>query len=226
MLILLAFVSVFAAIYRFVRVQASLRTLYQLGSPPPQRIVKVFAAAQRGEALKLLLLYVDVKSRFCFTTFDGPRVVISRGFEDGLSDDALRLVAEHEIAHIRSRDPWRSLGWHLTFAAFILPGFSALEQLLYQLREVRVDNIVASADRQTYAELLAQCSTRSDRQFGTICTASLADGPGLRVRSNASPEYLRNRTLPAFASIGVLVLVLLSHEVFSASLPYLQTHHC
>ncbi len=225
-ILLLAAASIAAAFYRFVRLQTTLRTLIELGSEPPDRLLRIFAIEDSLFDTKLMVLYIEAANPFCFTSFSGPRVFISRGFETRLTDRELSLVARHELFHAMRRDPWRSLAWHLFFAALILPGFDAVEQALYQARERKIDAIVAKGDAATYETLLANCSPRRDKQFGTICTAAVGGGAMLRGQRNASADYLWLQAGPATVSGAVLVLLLFSHELFSSHLPYLLAHHC
>ncbi len=227
-LLILAFISLSTAAYRFIRLQESLRLLLSLSVTPPLALERIFLANQPPQDRKAKLKYIDIEHRFCFTIFNGPSVVVSRGFVHDLSTQDLHLVAMHEFSHVKRRDPWRAIAWHLFFAALILPGFEAVETVLHLRRERMVDaGVVAQIrDAARYNQLLERCSVRRDRAYGSICTSGVAINERVRDMASSSPEYLWERAFPAGVSTALLLLVFLSHAFFMKSLPYLQTHHC
>ncbi len=226
--LVLAAISVCIAAYRFMRLQDSLRLLLSLSVAPPVALERIFLANQHSKDHTVQLKYIDIGNRFCFTIFDGPSIVVSRGFVENLSAQDLHLVAMHEISHVKRRDPWRAIGWHLFFAGLILPGFEAVETVLHLRRERVVDAGVVSEthDENRYNELLERCSVRRDRAYGSICTGGVAMNEPVGEMASSSPEYLWDRAFPAMVSAALLLLVFLSHDFFIKSLPYLQTHHC
>jgi len=226
LLVTMAFISIVAATIRFNRLQTSLSILSSFDAPLPETVNQTFQSEAAKLSAQADVQYMDVSRRFCFTTFNGPTIILSRGFVESLSLEELTLVARHELLHVARKDPWRSLAWHLFFAGLILPGFDAIEQLLYLQRERQVDRKVSAADEKQYSELLRRCSPRRDQAYGSICTSGI--GPSVRAREmdHTSREYIWERALPAMVATGLLVLVVVSHAFFTASLPYLQTHHC
>ncbi len=226
LLVIMAIISIVVAVLRFHRLQTGLGVLSSFSVTPPEAVNRVFQWEAAKLRVQANIQYIDVPRRFCFTTFNGPTIVLSRGFLEGLSFDDLTFVARHELLHVVRKDPWRSLAWHLLFAGLVLPGFEAIEQLLYLRREHQVDVKVSLEKQEQYSDLLRRCSPRRDQAYGSICTSGV--GPSVRVREmdHASTEYIWEQALPAMVAAGLLLLVVFSHEFFTASLPYLQTHHC
>lgn len=226
--LILTSISVSIAVYRFIRLQSSLSFLLSLSIEPPPDLQRIFLADQQLKRTDIQLKYIDIQHRFCFTIFNGPSIVVSRGFVQGLSAQDLHLIAMHEISHVKRRDPWRAIAWHLFFAGLILPGFEALETVLHLRRERVVDaGVVAEThDAARYSQLLERCSVRRDRAYGSICTSGVTINERVQGMASTSPEYLWDRAFPAMVSASLLLLVFLSHEFFMKSLPYLQTHHC
>ncbi len=227
-LVVLAIISIAGAAYRFVRVQESIRLLLSLAVEPPDELNDIFGSEMRAHHSDAELLYIDVNSKFCFTIFHGPSIIVSHGFVEGLSREELSMVAKHEVLHVLRRDPWRSIAWHLFFAGLVLPGFDPLETFLHLRREHVVDGTVVreSASPEAYKQLLLRCSRRRDRAHGAICTSGIAINAQSRDLEQMSLVYLLERSFPALVSVTTIGLVLFSHELFMTSLPYLQAHHC
>ena len=223
-----AVLSVSFAAYRFVRVQDNLRLLLSFRSETPKDIARIFSEAAEVQRVSARLDFIDVPTRFCFTIFSGPSIIISRGFAEGLSAEQLAMVAQHEVLHVQRRDPWRSIAWHLFFAGLVLPGFEAPEMLLHLRREHAVDTAVVNQTHNApaYQELLRHCSKRRDRAYGAICTTGVGLHSQARDMDQAAPTYLWERAFPAMVSVTTLALVLFSHSIFMKTLPYLQAHHC
>lgn len=221
-LIVLAVVTITAALFRFAAIQKSLSALIALGRTPPPRVRQAFAE-QNGSTPRIV--YVPANQAFCFTIFDGPTVVMSSAFEQQVDDQELALVAEHESLHVRRRDPWRALAWHLSFAALILPGFEGVEQALHVARERTVDRqIEGRVPSDRYRDLLLRLSRRKDRAT-TLCSNAITRSRGPALGDEPSNLWIA-RALPAALSLALLTLVVLSHAVFMENLPYLQMHHC
>lgn len=213
----LALVSAAAALLRFARIQGQIRSLMTLRAVVPHELERTFRAAASALGLRRLdIVYVRVPMVFCFTVFGG-RVVLSEGFVNLLEPEELPLVALHEAVHIRSADPAKALLWHLFFAALIVPGFDAIEDLLYQRRERGVDRFVSRAEERRYGALLNRFN--APMCLGTPAAAFRRMAP---VRAQLSVRPLLSAALPA----SLLGLLLLSHMLVLRNLPYLQTHHC
>ncbi|MDQ6932885.1 MAG: hypothetical protein M3160_06885 [Candidatus Eremiobacteraeota bacterium] len=224
---ILATISIVVAAYRFVRLQDGLRLLLSFRSATPHHLERIFLEEARMQNVRTRIEFIDVPARFCFTIFYGPSIIISRGFVDQLQPEQLVMVAKHEILHVQRRDPWRSIAWHIFFAALMLPGFEALDTVLHLRRERAVDGRVVQqiGDARGYQQLLEHSSRRRDKAHGAICSLAVgAHGQGRDL--DQSPAYLWQRSFPALVSVVTIGLVVLSHSFFLTDLPYLQQHHC
>jgi beta-lactamase regulating signal transducer with metallopeptidase domain len=73
-----------------------------------------------------------------------PRVAISQGLLDRLSEDELRAALEHESYHVRNLDPLRALvGEVLSDALFLLPALQVLRERYELARELAADRHAA-----------------------------------------------------------------------------------
>jgi Zn-dependent protease with chaperone function len=181
----------------------------------PDDIAGIFAdEAQRLRLRVPPIAYLAVDQRLCFA-LAGQRstIVLSRGFLAGLAPQDIRLIARHELLHVRFHDPFRRLIWHLVFAALLFPAFDELERWLATRREQRVNLIAGKEEPERYARLLARCT----RYEHTLCSD---DGEQVRHKSAL-------RLIAAPLIVGSLLLGLFaSHEAFMQQLEYLTRHHC
>ena len=212
----LGIVAAMTVAIRVARVRARAAILFSLAVDMPADL----AHAVRDEAERLnvshpRVAYLDVSAPLCFALV-GRRgtIVISRGFVTGLDVKQLRLVARHELLHIRYRDPMRGFLWHLAFAAFILPAFDRLENWFASGRELRTNLTVAAEDPEAYATLL-RSRARGQRDF---CVEAFASTP-------RSGSLLSALFAPAIV-LAVLAGLAASHAWFLDHLAYLSTHHC
>ena len=216
--IALAALSAFAALLRFMRIQGQLRALEALRSRTPDPVLRAFErAAARTSNAPLDVVYIDIAAMFCFAVVSG-RIVLSRGFVELLNDDELRLVAAHEVLHIRAADPIKAILWHLFFAALILPGFDRVEELLYAQRERAVDHVARKISPVAYDALLKRFDTQ-------LCAAT----PSAAFRALDAPKkrmFAARALAPAIIPVTLLAVLAASHVFFVQNLPYLQSHHC
>ena len=105
--------------------------------PVPARLQ---ALAERC-ALDGRVLLVDAEERFSFAFgFAAPRVVISAGLLDALSDDEAMAVLEHERYHLRAHDPLKVVAVRtLAVAFFYLPILRPLRSRYIASREIAAD---------------------------------------------------------------------------------------
>jgi len=226
-----AIVATMAALIRYSNVRARIQTLMTLSGKTPPDLLAVFADEARRLNIPLpSLAYIQVPSRFCFTAAGGPTVLISSGFADPLTVDQLCFVAQHELIHVRRRDPVRSLLWHLFFSALLLPGFEGLERWLYERRERKTDAVASKSDVDRYTQLVKQCSPHGhpeptpSREFIRSAASPLQHSTAyVPVR----PTRVAIRHLvPSGAALALIAGLIASHEAFNNHLPYLLTHHC
>ncbi len=214
-LIAAAIVSSLAVIYRVSTVQSRLEILTSLASESPLPLRMAFQEQARSLAMTVpQLVYVPASLPLCFTAFTvrAAKVFVSRGFVDALDDRDLRLVARHELVHIRERHAAWNFFWHVAFAALVLPGFAGLESTLRLRRETRANVAAARLDPQRYEVLLL----RSLHGRRSLCAEG--DAPNRSARSIAF-----------VGPVGVLLFLAalaVSHVGFMHDLPYLTTHHC
>lgn len=210
---LLAVLTVAARVWR-VRQRA--QTLFALSAEQPVSLRKAFEVEARTFGIAVPpIAYLDVAKPLCFALVGWPAsVVVSRGFIQGLSASDLRLVARHELLHVRHRDPIRGFVWHLVFAAFVIPAFGELETWFSSRRELRTNLEAAGDNPAAYAELLR--SKAHDNRL--LCAEAFADASRPRglVRALAAP------LLVALLLVGLT----LSHAWFLEHLAYLTSHHC
>lgn len=220
----LALLSVGSAAARVFGAEQQVTALLDFAAEPTSDVQSIFNETRSWLDVSAELVVLDLPARIAFPHWRRNAVVISSGMLRGLTPSEERLVMLHELEHLRRCDQWRALVWRGFFALLILPGFSAVEQLLNRRRERSVDDMCRLASPATYARLLERNSIRRDKLYGSICT-SKAGVLGL-AGLNAAPQYLADRTLPAALSVLILALVLLSQMLFISALPFLEAHHC
>ncbi len=216
LVLMLGVLSVATAAIRYVRFQRKLRALVALRSDPPDAVRDAFDEAA-GDRVAVDVVYIDAEPSFCFSIISG-RAVISRGFVELLRPEELRLIAEHEVLHIEHRDPMRAFLWHLLFAALIVPGFEALEAVLYNRRERATDRSSRRLDPATYDGLLRRFNS-------TMCNG--AQGSAFRTSSERVSAASALRALAPTALPTTLLILLFASQIhFVQNLSYLRTHHC
>jgi Zn-dependent protease with chaperone function len=112
-------------------------------------------AAQAGLSGRVVL--VDARESFSFVYgVLVPRVAVSRGLLEGVSDRELRAVLEHERYHVRNLDPLKVvLVRALSAALFFLPALDSLRAHYVAARELAADrHAVAVCGRRPLAEAL------------------------------------------------------------------------
>lgn len=211
-----ALIAAVAVSVRVARARARAGRLFSLTTPVPAAIESAFVAeaARLGVGLPRLA-YLEVAASLCFVLVGSrPAVVLSRGFVEDLDVDEVRMVARHELLHIKHRDPARAFAWHLLFAALLVPGFSDLERWFATRRELRTNLAAAESEPRRYGALLVSRA----REQRSLCVG------GLEAAGRRRPR------LPVFAqpAIGLLVFagLALSHASFLDHLAFLSAHHC
>jgi beta-lactamase regulating signal transducer with metallopeptidase domain len=154
-----------------------------------------------------------------------PVIVLPGALGGALPESSLRLVLEHELVHLRRRDP---LSHGLTLACGTLFGFhptaSWLLRELLVMREAAVDAQVAKRDLHAYADLLVQMA--SWVRFGRDFTHVSMDDTALSRRialltrpvGKSSGASLRPLLL---SSVGIAAVSLLAPSVLADPIPIL-----
>ena len=209
------FISIATVIVRLDRIRHRLGILRSIASAPPSSLTEAFAReADRLKIAEPQVVYVTASTPLCFTALDRrtTSVFVSRGFIEGLDAVDLRLVAHHQLVHIRECDPFWNLIWHVAFSALVFPGFDGVERRLRIERELRANASAAMLEPERYEELLV----RQAREGRSLC-------------AEAAPERRSPSRIVAIAPLAIVsffVALIVSHASFMHDLPYLATHHC
>lgn len=207
--------SIASVILRLVRVQSRLDILRCLASPPPAQLMDAFLnEAARLEIAVPAVTFVTATVPLCFTarTRRMTSVFVSRGFMEDLDAVDLRLVAHHELIHIRDSHPLWNQIWHVIFAALVFPGFDGVERRLRLRRELRANESAATLDQDRYEELLI----RQAREGRSLCAEAVT-----QKRSTSRLVAVAPLTVVTF-----FLALVASHAGFMHDLPYLAAHHC
>jgi Zn-dependent protease with chaperone function len=155
-----------------------------------------------------------------------PSVVLPGALVESLPETSLRMILEHELWHVRRRDP---LSHALALASSTLfcwhPTARWLSRELLVMREAAVDARVARRDCRAYADLLVQMA--SWVRFGRDFTHVSMDDTALsrRIALLTRPPWTgRNGSLRPLALLGAALLAagLLAPSVFAEPLPQLR----
>jgi len=216
LLLVAAVASMASVVYRLAQIRKQLGALAAVSTVPPLPLRNAFAIeAMRMGIAQPAIVYVDTAAQLCFTGFRLRRmeIFISSAFAADLSEMELRLVAHHEIVHLRDRHPAWNVFWHVLFSALLLPAFTGLERTLRHRRELLANVSAARIDSVAYGALLARRAR--DRQ--SLCF----EGSPVRKRSSR-----RSSVLAPIAVFGLFVGLGIAHADFMHDLPYLVRHHC
>lgn len=208
-------ISIVTVIVRLDRIRNRLGALRSIASTPPSSLTDAFAReAARLQIAEPQVIYVSASVPLCFTALDRRKasIFISRGFIDNLDAVDLRLVAHHELVHIRERDPFWNLIWHVAFSSLVFPGFDGVERRFRIERELRANASAAMLEPERYEELLV----RQAREGRSLCAEAVSE--------RRSPT--RIVAIAPLAIVSFFVALVVSHAGFMHDLPYLAAHHC
>ena len=121
--------------------------------------------------------------------FGRPVVALPRAQASGLSDEQLRHVVLHELAHVRRRDDWRTLAEHLlTAAAWINPAVQLACRQAAVSREMACDEWVVrqTASPAAYARCLADVAGLRTRRRRLGLVSAVTGRPGMLHRRVAA----------------------------------------
>ncbi len=120
----------------------SATTWARLGSPPPRMLA---AATAVGVAGRVDVVVAPRPFAFAYGWFR-PRICVSTGLIDRLTDEELKAVLHHEGWHVARRDPLRLLMVRTVGAAFtVVPPIRRLVRLYVLAVEVAADRHVVAA---------------------------------------------------------------------------------
>jgi Zn-dependent protease with chaperone function len=104
-----------------------------------------FTAREVGLGGRVVLLDAPERFSFAYGVLT-PRVVVSRGLLDGVSDDELRAILEHEHYHVCNLDPLKVvLVQALSATFFFLPALDSLRARYLAGRELAADRRAVKA---------------------------------------------------------------------------------
>ena len=121
---------IIAGISAYLLTPFSLRKVVKPFKSPPEKLVRMVEELSQKAGLKkmpkLMITETPEINAMAYSTLLGPRVVLTRGtveaWENGkITDDEMRGVIAHEIAHIKHYDPFKS--------AFVLSWVSFFETI-------------------------------------------------------------------------------------------------
>jgi Zn-dependent protease with chaperone function len=181
------------------QLSATRRLAHRVQAHALPKLPELFAAVQ-ATGLDGRVSMVDSSERFSFVYgIVVPRVAISRGFLESLTDEELRAALEHERYHVRHLDPLRALlGKALIEAFFLLPSLEVLRLRYEAARELAADHRAERVcGRQPLLGALLKAVEGPGRE--SAASASLAD-PGFL---DARISRLETGRAPVLASAGL-----------------------
>lgn len=188
----------------------------QAPSPVPLAALAALARAMQIRTPRLLLS-PDASAPFSAGTF-APVVVLPLELVERLNPERLELVLQHELAHLRRRDPLSNALARACATLFALhPSLPALLRELVIAREAAVDGEIAACDRHAYATLLVELAERA--RFGNDPAHVSMDDTALARRIAMLTRQLPRKpssTAPLLlAASAITGLVLLAPHVFA-----------
>jgi Zn-dependent protease with chaperone function len=221
-LILFSLIRAGLSIYRQVRATRRLIRLFMpLREKPPARLQSLLKAHQLPED-KVIFLNLTAVHAFCLG-FWQPRIWLTAGLVDLLSEQELAAVVAHEVHHYRRRDPLRLLiSRALKTAFFFLPLAGALARAAEVQQEVAADRWAISYLGDDLPLLCAlQKLLRRSGQPDLNATAAYSPFNVTEARLHRliyPPPPLRWRSyFPGFL-VNLIILIILSGTVFLSSI--------
>jgi Zn-dependent protease with chaperone function len=185
-----------------LRVQAAARL-----PSPPRRITRV--SRRLGLAQRVDVIQAAQPYSFCYGLLR-PRICLSTGLVDLLSETELEAVLLHERYHLRSRDPLKVLlARALGRAFFFLPLVAELGRHYLIAKELAADREVICAQGQGHqlASVLYKLITASSEADAGAAVAGLISTTAARIDHLLDPQVpARLRFSPSALAISTLVL--------------------
>ncbi len=139
------------------------RRVDDAAAPPPPELELL--AAKAGLDGRVLLLEEAHAVSFVYGLLN-PRIAVSRGLLQCVSDEQLRAVLEHERYHVRNLDPLKGvLARTLAAALFLLPVLEGWRVRYLADRELAADRLaIAACGRRPLAEALLHVFGDGERE--------------------------------------------------------------
>lgn len=188
----------------------------QPASPVEHAAVTAVARAMHIRAPRVLLS-PDASAPFSAGTL-APVVVLPLELAERLPPEQLELVLQHELAHLRRRDPLTNTLARACTTLFALhPSVPPLLRELTIAREAAVDGEIAARDRHAYATLLVELAERV--RFGQDPAHVSMDDTALARRiamlTRQTPRKPSSSAPLLLAAGAITGLVLLAPHVFA-----------
>jgi Zn-dependent protease with chaperone function len=181
------------------------RRVRELAWPLPDQLTEM--AAQAGLSGRVVLVDTAEPCSFVYGVLS-PRVAVSRGLVECISDGELRAVLEHERYHVRNLDPLKVvLAGTLSAALFLLPVLDSLRTRYVAARELAADRrAVAICGRRALVGALLKV-VRGPAWSELDLAAPIGDPELLKVRL-AQLETGGEPPLQAFSAVRTAISLL------------------
>jgi beta-lactamase regulating signal transducer with metallopeptidase domain len=189
-----------------------MRILLEKSEPVLELDAKIQSVLERPGRRRVTLRLSDALDAPSVIGFFRPAVVVPRSLWHELTQDELKQIVQHEVAHLDRRDDWTNLLQKLLRAFFPLnPALMWAERHLCMEREQACDHAVLDAAGN--ARAYATCLTKLAESRMVRRVASLA--PGLWQRHSELAGRVENilhrrRTLKPWFSGGLIAAALLT----------------
>ncbi|GEM_PF-3437943 len=210
-LILALTITVLLGILSFLIQVYKTRKLWRRYAPHVIRLPKNVQKVSTNLQLKNNVHVVSDVNLFSFCVgFLFPRIVMSSGLVDSLSDKELEAVLLHEQAHIQNFDPLKMIvGQTIASMFFFLPIFRELNKNMTTVNELLADNwTIQQQQTATFIKgAMKKILTAPDTDLAGVPAISQPDSLETRIYQLANPAN-KHRAYLSFASIITTVLFL------------------
>ena len=190
--------------------------ILELRMTPPAEIERSASAA--GLVGRLDVVDADSHFSFAYGLF-APRVVVSRGLAEGMTDDQLDAVLAHECQHVRNLDPIKVLVARVVSSAyFLLPALHGLRSQYSAASELAADRRAIETRGSTALAGALHTVVRGP-SWSELSTAAAIGGPELldiriaQLESGApppTPQLSRPTLVLTGLALAVLALALIA----------------
>ncbi len=191
----------------------------------PKRVWKIIFPLGLGNNVYL----VNDKNLFSFCAgIVLPRIIITTGLVESLTNKELEAVFLHEQAHLQSRDPLKIiLGKTLASMFFFLPIFSQLNRNMNATNEILADRFVLNSQRGTiYLRGALKKILRTPQvALATVPGIASPDHLEIRIRRLMNPTIQHSFRVSLLSIFTSLVFLTLGLLFLQAPVSAFQTQH-